>query len=188
VILIVGLGNPGPRYAGTRHNAGFLALDKLAARAGATVFREKFHGSFASGTLEGKPCGFLKPLTFMNESGRSVQAAVQHYKLPLDELVVIHDELDLPFATVRMKQGGGDAGQRGVRSISGAIGPGFVRVRVGIGRPPPEFRGDVADFVLQGFPPADRAELDSVLDRAADAVALFAQRGLQAAMNATNQR
>jgi PTH1 family peptidyl-tRNA hydrolase len=188
VILVVGLGNPGPRYAETRHNAGFQVIDRLVQRAGGASFREKFHGHFAQVTVGTTPLSLLKPMTFMNESGRSVQAAVQHFKLPLDSLLVAHDELDLPFAEVRLKQGGGDAGNRGIRSITGAIGPNYARLRVGIGRPPSEFRGDVADFVLQAFSLAERDEMHAALDRAADAVVLVATQGISAAMNATNQR
>lgn len=188
MILVAGLGNPGPRYAETRHNAGFLVVDRLAARSGGAVFRDKFHGSFASATLEGVPLGLLKPLTFMNESGRSVQAAVQLYKVPHAELFVVHDELDLPFGELRLKQGGGDGGHRGLRSISGCIGADYLRLRFGIGRPPPDFRGDPADFVLQGFSLAERPDLDQLIDRAADALVLAATRGISVAMNATNQR
>lgn len=188
MILIVGLGNPGPRYARTRHNVGFMVVERLAARAGCTAFRDKFNGSFTTGTLEGVSCALLMPSTFMNESGRSVQPALQHFKLPPSDLVVIHDELDLAFADVRMKFGGGDAGHRGIRSIAGAIGGEFVRLRVGIGRPPVDFRGSPADFVLQDFNSSERVELDNLIDRSADAVAMLANRGLQVAMNATNQR
>jgi PTH1 family peptidyl-tRNA hydrolase len=188
VILIAGLGNPGPRYAETRHNAGFLVIDRLAARAGSPAFREKFQGSFATASVDGVALALLKPLTFMNESARSVQPAVQLYKVPLAALFVVHDELDLPFGELRLKQGGGDGGHRGLRSISGSIGSEYVRLRVGIGRPPPDFRGDPADFVLQGFSLAERSELDSVLARAADALVLAATRGISVAMNATNQR
>ena len=188
MILIVGLGNPGPRYAETRHNAGFQVVDRLVERAGGVSFREKYHGHFAQVTVDGAALSLLKPMTFMNDSGRSVQAAVQHFKLPLDSLLIVHDELDLPFAEVRLKQGGGDAGQRGVRSISAALGPNYARLRVGIGRPPPEFKGDVADFVLQACSLAERDEMRTAIDRAADAAVLVATRGISAAMNATNQR
>lgn len=188
MILVVGLGNPGPRYAETRHNAGFQVIDRLVERAGGASFRDKYHGHFAQVTVDGAALSLLKPMTFMNDSGRSVQSAVQQFKLPLDSLLVVHDELDLPFAEVRLKQGGGDAGQRGVRSISSTLGPNYARVRVGIGRPPAEFRGDVADFVLQAFSLAERDEMRTALDRAADAVVLVATRGLSVAMNATNQR
>jgi PTH1 family peptidyl-tRNA hydrolase len=188
VILLVGLGNPGPRYAETRHNIGFMLVDRVATRLGSPVFRDKFQGSFATGSLGGESIGLLKPMTYMNESGRSVQAAMQLYKLQHDAIYVAHDELDLAFGDVRLKVGGGDAGHRGVRSIAGAIGPGFVRLRLGVGRPPPDFRGDPADFVLQGFSLAERPSIDSIVDRAADALALVATRGIQVAMNATNQR
>jgi PTH1 family peptidyl-tRNA hydrolase len=187
-MLVVGLGNPGPRYAETRHNVGFRVIERLAARASAVTFREKFQGDFATVSLSGTPLGLLKPLTFMNESGRSVQAAMQYARTPLAALVVVHDELDVEFSEVRLKVGGGDAGHRGIRSIISCVGPGFTRVRCGIGRPPADFRGDTADFVLQAFSLAERTELDSLLDRAADAVALLATRGIEVAMNATNQR
>jgi PTH1 family peptidyl-tRNA hydrolase len=165
-----------------------MVVDRLAARAGGAPFRDKFHGSFATATLEGVAFGLLKPLTFMNDSGRSVQAATQLYKVPLASLFVVHDELDLPFGELRLKQGGGDGGHRGLRSITGSLGADYVRERVGIGRPPPDFRGDPADFVLQGFSLAERAELDKLIDRAADALVLAATRGISVAMNATNQR
>jgi PTH1 family peptidyl-tRNA hydrolase len=188
VILVVGLGNPGPRYQNTRHNVGFQVIDRLAQRAQDPVFRERFRGSFASATLSGESIGLLKPETFMNESGRAVQAAMQFYKLAPSSVLLVHDELDLGFGDVRLKQGGGDAGNRGVRSVTESIGPDTLRLRVGIGKPPPDFRGDTADFVLQGFSPAEQVELGNVIDRAADAVALLASRGISVAMNATNQR
>lgn len=188
MILVVGLGNPGPRYQGTRHNVGYRVVDRLAERAANPVFRSKFRGQFATAEISGQSLGLLKPETFMNESGKSVQAALQFYKLVPSSVLLVHDELDLGFGDVRLKQGGGDAGNRGVRSVSECIGSDTLRLRVGIGKPPPEFQGDTADFVLQGFPAADRAELDNVLDRAADAVVLMATRGISVAMNATNQR
>lgn len=187
-MLVVGLGNPGPRYARTRHNVGFDVVDRLAQRAPNAAFRERFHGSFASVELAGASVGLLKPATFMNESGRSVQPALQFFKAPVHELLVVHDELDLAFGELRLKVGGGDAGHRGLKSISGALGNGYVRLRVGIGRPPAEFQGSVADFVLQGFSLAERVEIERVIDRAADAVVLAATSGISVAMNATNQR
>lgn len=188
MILVVGLGNPGPRYHATRHNVGWAVIDRLAARAGDPAFSSKFRGQFAKAELSGKPLGLLKPETYMNESGKSVQPAVQFFKLQPSAVLLVHDELDLAFGDVRLKQGGGDAGNRGVRSVTESIGPDTVRLRIGIGKPPPEFRGDTADFVLQGFAQTERTELDSVLDRAADAVVLVATQGISAAMNATNQR
>ena len=188
MILVAGLGNPGPRYAETRHNAGFLVVERLASRARGALFRDKFHGSFASVSLEGVTLGLLKPLTFMNDSGRSVQAAVQLHKVPHESVFVVHDELDLPFGDIRLKQGGGDGGHRGLRSITACIGADYVRLRFGIGRPPADFRGAPADFVLQGFSLAERADLNHLIDRAADALVLAATRGISVAMNATNQR
>lgn len=183
-MLVVGLGNPGPEYAATRHNLGFLVVDELAARAGNPPFREKFHGVLAEARVGGRASRLLKPQTYMNVSGKSVRAAVAFYKVPLAELVVIHDEIDLPFAEIRLKTGGGDAGHRGVRSIVADLGsPDFIRIRIGVGRPPPGFRGSPADFVLQGFAPAERAELAPLVTRAADAAELIADRGLAAAMN-----
>ena len=184
--LIVGLGNPGSRYAATRHNVGFMLVDRLI---GAGTFRDKFHGEFAEVSLFGTRVGLLKPGTFMNLSGRSVRAATTFYKVPPTAGLVVHDELDLAFGSLRLKVGGGDAGHRGLRSITSDLGtPGYGRLRIGIGRPPPEFRGDVADFVLQAFAPAEQSELDSVLGKALEAVENVVRRGFAAAMNATNQR
>jgi PTH1 family peptidyl-tRNA hydrolase len=188
-LLVVGLGNPGAEYAATRHNLGFLVVDELAARAGSPAFRKKFNGEISDARVGGESATLLKPLTYMNESGRSVQAAVAFYKIPLASVLVVHDELDVPFAEVRLKLGGGDAGNRGVRSIIAQLGSGdFMRLRVGIGRPPPGFRGSAADFVLQGFAPAERAELAALVARAADTAELVASRGLAAAMNLTHRQ
>lgn len=188
MILVVGLGNPGSKYEATRHNLGFRALDAFAERAGSPAFREKFHGLFAQAEYQGHPVALLKPLTFMNLSGKSVQAAQAFYKVPVSDVLVIHDELDLPFGQVRLKAGGGDAGHNGLRSVTQAIGPDYVRLRLGIGRPPPEFRGSGADFVLQAFAPAEQAEIGSILDRAVEAVSLVITSGLSRAMNQINQR
>jgi peptidyl-tRNA hydrolase, PTH1 family len=187
-LLVVGLGNPGAEYAATRHNLGFRVVDELAARSGNPVFRRKFHGELADARVGGKPALLLKPLTYMNESGQSVRAAQTFYKIALGDLLVIHDELDLPFGQLRLKPGGGDAGNRGIRSISAHLGTGdYARLRVGIGKPPPGFRGGGADFVLQGFAPQELAELDSLIERAASATELVATEGLQAAMNKTHR-
>lgn len=192
MLLVAGLGNPGPRYQATRHNIGFRVIDRLAETCGLTAaaFRERFHGELASARLGGAELLLLRPQTFMNDSGRSVQAACAFYKLrPAEgELLVIHDELDLPFGDVRLKRGGGDAGNRGIRSISGALGPDYLRLRMGIGRPPPDFRGDPADFVLEGFASEEQATVTDMIARATEAVALLTSHGLERAMNRTNQR
>lgn len=194
MLLIAGLGNPGPRYQATRHNLGFRLIDELAQRCGvaASAFRERFHGEVASARLRvgdrEEELLLLRPMTFMNESGRSVQAACTFYKIKPSELIVAHDELDLPFADVKLKKGGGDGGNRGIRSVSGALGPDYVRIRLGIGRPPPDFRGDPADFVLQAFPFAEQAIVEQMLARGAEAVSLVTSLGLEKAMNRINQR
>ena len=192
--LVVGLGNPGPRYARTRHNGGFLVVDALA-RAGAfPEWREKFSGELTKGRLSiggsAEDVALLKPMTYMNDSGRSVQAAVAFFHVAAQggaELIVVHDELDLAFADVRLKVGGGHAGHNGLRSIIGALGADFARVRVGIGRPPPEFRGEVADFVLQDFDPVEAASVGDVVAKAAKAALRWVEKGPLAA-NETNAR
>lgn len=187
-LLVVGLGNPGAQYAGTRHNAGFFVIDELASRGGQPAFRQKFHGELAEARLPTGPVTLLKPLTYMNESGRSVRAALEFYKRVPSELLVIHDELDLPFGQLRLKIGGGDAGHRGLRSITAHLGgPDYLRLRFGIGRPPAGFRGTPADFVLQGFASAEKAELAALVSSAADAAELVASRGIAEAMSITHR-
>lgn len=190
MLLIAGLGNPGPRYQATRHNLGFRVIDEIARKCGLadSAFRERFHGEVASARLDGEELLLLRPHTFMNESGRSVQAACAFYKIKPSELIVAHDELDLPFSDLRLKKGGGDGGNRGIRSVTGALGPDYVRIRLGIGRPPPDFRGDPADFVLQAFPPIEQPEVEKMLGRAVEAVSLLLSLGLDKAMNRINQR
>lgn len=190
MLLIAGLGNPGPRYQATRHNLGFRVVDELARRCGvdASAFRARFHGEIAAARLGDHELLLLRPQTFMNDSGRSVQAACAFYKLKPADLLVVHDELDLPLGDVRLKKGGGDGGNRGIRSVSAALGPDYTRLRLGIGRPPPDFRGDPADFVLQAFAPAELATVTDMLARATEAVSLVTSLGLEKAMNRTNQR
>ncbi|HKP63472.1 MAG TPA: aminoacyl-tRNA hydrolase [Polyangiales bacterium] len=178
--LIVGLGNPGAKYAGHRHNVGFMIVDELASRLRADAFREKFSGVYA----KAGEALLLKPQTYMNLSGESVQKAQQFFKLGLADLVVIHDELDLPFGTLKIKVGGGSAGHNGIKSVTQhAGGPDFARLRVGIGRPPQ--RG--VEHVLSDFSRQECSELPAVLERAARAVTDILERGVQAAMNVHNQ-
>ncbi|MDX2054329.1 MAG: aminoacyl-tRNA hydrolase [Polyangiaceae bacterium] len=186
MFLVVGLGNPGSRYSGTRHNIGFLAVEFLARGA---EWRQKFQGEIAQIELGGQKLTLLKPLTYMNESGQSVGPAAKFFKVEPRDVVVVHDELDLPLGTVRIKQGGGDAGHNGLRSIRAHLGTGdFIRIRLGIGRPPPTFRGEIADYVLQGFPLADQGARDTMAEQAALALELIVERGLSSAMNTVNQR
>jgi PTH1 family peptidyl-tRNA hydrolase len=189
VLLIVGLGNPGREYAAHRHNVGFMAVDEIARRVKADAFREKFSGEWARAEIAGEPAILLKPMTYMNESGRSVQPAMAFFKIAPADLVVLHDELDIPFGEVRLKVGGGHAGHNGLRSIMEHAGGGeFGRVRLGIGRPPPGFRGEVASFVLSGFDTTERAALPDLLKKAGDSVLDIARRGFAPAMNARNTR
>jgi len=189
VILVVGLGNPGSRYADTRHNIGFRVVDELANRAKVESWRSRFSGDFVLTTLGSERLALLKPGTFMNVSGRSVRPASTFYKLEPESIVVVHDELDLPFGQIRLKVGGGDAGHNGLRSITSELGScDYVRLRFGIGHPAEDFRGSGADYVLQAFALAELAELSARIGAAADAVELVVRRGLTAAMNTTNQR
>lgn len=159
--LIVGLGNPGAKYARNRHNVGFLALDAISAAHGFAIWRSKFQGQVSEGRLGTEKVLLLKPETFMNLSGDSVQAALAFYKLTPADLIVLHDEIDLPPGRVRIKTGGGAAGHNGLRSIAGHIGPDFQRVRIGVGHP-----GDkrlVSNYVLGDFAKAESDWLDPLL-------------------------
>lgn len=181
--LVVGLGNPGPDYAGTRHNVGFLVVDELAERArGRFAKHKRVHAQVAEERLQGHRAVLAKPSTYMNESGGPVKGLLDFYKVPTDRLVVIHDELDIPFAALRLKLGGGDNGHNGLRSIRRSTGSGeFYRVRVGIGRPPG--RQDPADFVLKPWAAGERKELALLVSDAADAVELLLHEGLERAQN-----
>jgi PTH1 family peptidyl-tRNA hydrolase len=180
--LISGLGNPGPEYAGNRHNCGFMVADVLAARIGARFKRDRSRAAVAAGRLAGCPVTLAKPQGYMNLSGGPVASLRAFYKIPPERIVIIHDELDIPFTTIRLKQGGGDNGHNGLRSVTSALGTrDYLRVRVGIGRPPG--RMDPADFVLHDFSAAERKLLPEVLERAADAVEALLQRGLAVAQN-----
>lgn len=187
--LVVGLGNPGARYAATRHNLGFFVADLLFARSASGPWQKKFSGEFAQIGDAGGRAGLLKPLTFMNGSGRSVQAAASFYKVEPPDIVLVHDELDLPFGTLRLKRGGGEAGHNGLRSVSQALGTrDYLRLRMGVGKPPVEFHGSGADFVLEAFAPAERPLLDGFVERAADAVVFAIGHALEQAMNVINRR
>lgn len=172
--LWVGLGNPEPGMAHHRHNLGFMALDRIAARHGFSPWRQRFGGLTSEGALCGTKIVALKPLTYMNASGDSVQPAAHFFKIPPDAVMVFHDELDLAFGRVRVKRGGGSAGHNGLRSIEQRLGtPDFWRVRLGIGHP--GHKDLVTHYVLSNFPKADAAELDAWLDDIAAAVPLLAE-------------
>ena len=181
VWLVAGLGNPGPGYAGNRHNVGQMALDEIAQRLGGTFSRHKSTSMLAEVRLRprGPKLVLVKPLSYMNTSGGPVSSAAKYFGIPPERIVVLHDDLDLPFESIKLKADGGHGGQNGVRDIIKALGTQeFPRVRIGIGRPPG--RQDAADYVLKDFPAAERARLPFLLGDAADAVELLVEQGLLA--------
>ncbi len=171
MILLVGLGNPGRGYSENRHNFGFMAVDEIVRRHNFTAERTRFQGLVREGQIDGQKVLVLKPATFMNESGRSVNEAMRFYKIQMNDIIVLHDELDLPVGKVKVKKGGGHGGNNGVRSVAATIGADFRRVRLGIGHP-----GDkklVSGHVLKDFPKADRPIVDKIVDLIADNVAML---------------
>lgn len=185
--LIVGLGNPGEKYAETRHNIGFMIVCSLAGQAGIALKRKGYHGIYGVGRLAGEDVTLLLPQTYMNRSGASVGPACQSLGLSPGDLIVVHDEIDLEFGSLRIKVGGGHGGHNGLRSICGVLDdPGFIRLRAGIGRPP--VGGDVSAFVLSRFATAERAALDGLIETAGRALVSVLSEGAPAAMNIYNQR
>lgn len=183
--LLVGLGNPGTKYEATRHNIGFMALDRLAERHGMRVDTSKFKGHIASGSISGQSVVLLKPQTYMNLSGDSVQKAASFYDVALEDVVVFHDELDLEAGTLRVKMGGGHGGHNGLRDIIQKMGgKDFGRVRMGIGRP--NGRGDVTGWVLGAFAKSEEALRDEMIEVACDAAEAILQEGLLRAQNRFN--
>ncbi|MFC6576961.1 aminoacyl-tRNA hydrolase [Planomonospora parontospora] len=180
--LVVGLGNPGPEYAGNRHNAGFMVLDELAARAGGRFKAHRSRAEVLEGRLAGAPAVLAKPLSFMNLSGGPVKALADFYKVDPARVVVVHDELDVPYGALRAKLGGGDNGHNGLKSITKSLATrDYLRVRFGIGRPPG--RMDTAAYVLRDFATAERKDLAFLVDRAADVVESLVRVGLEATQN-----
>lgn len=164
--LIVGLGNPGRRYAKTRHNAGFLVIDRLAERWGGSLTQKKFKAEIGPARIGSQPVVLCKPQTFMNLSGEAVVSLRGYYKVDTSAVVVIHDEVDLPFGDIRVKSGGGHRGHNGLRDISKRIGPDYRRIRFGVGRPPEGW--DTADYVLGTWTRQEAGQLDAIVDQAAD--------------------
>ena len=180
--LVAGLGNPGPEYAGNRHNAGQMVVDLLAERMGTRFKAHRTRNEVADGRLAGVPVTLAKPRTYMNLAGGPVAALAAFYKIPPERIVVVHDELDIPFGAMRLKRGGGDNGHNGLRSVTQALGTNeYNRARFGIGRPPG--RMDAATFVLRDFSAAERKELPLLIDRCADAVETLLSKGLAVAQN-----
>ncbi len=183
--LIAGLGNPGRAYAATRHNIGFMVIDRLAADYGIEVERSKFNARFGRGTIEGRAVILAKPQAYMNRSGLPLSQLTRFFKIPCTELIVIHDDMDIAFGRIKIKQKGGSGGHKGIRSLREAFGDDrFVRVRVGVGRP--AAHQDAADYVLANFSPAERRMLDEVIAQAREAVVTILREGAQVAMNRFN--
>lgn len=180
--LVVGLGNPGPRYAGNRHNVGHMVLDTLARRSGERWKGHKTRTDVAVARIEGIPTVLAKPRSYMNVSGGPVVAVSDFFSVPAERLIVVHDDLDVPFGSIKIKRGGGAGGHNGLRSISKSLThPDYVRVRFGVGRPPGS--QDAADFVLRDFSATERKELDVALERTADAVETVLTDGVEKAQN-----
>jgi PTH1 family peptidyl-tRNA hydrolase len=185
--LIVGLGNPGPKYAGNRHNIGFMAVDQLARAAKLSGWQQsaRFNGELLLGHIGKHAAVLLKPQTYMNLSGESVEPVAHFYRVCCERLIVVHDDVDLELGRLKLKRGGGDGGQKGVRSIARLLGdPEFIRIRLGIGRPR---AGDVADYVLTDFSQDEGETRDEVISRTISAMRVVMSRGLEEAMNRFNR-
>jgi PTH1 family peptidyl-tRNA hydrolase len=183
--LIVGLGNPGREYTQTRHNIGFMLIDRITVRLNARGMKVQSKAIVITAQYEDRKLILAKPQTFMNLSGQSIQGLVRFYKLPLDHVLVAHDDIDLPFCTIRMRPGGGAGGQKGVKSTIDQLGTdGFARLRLGVDRPPG--RMAAADYVLQEFSQKELLAVSETLDRAADAALTWVTEGLNTAMNKFN--
>lgn len=186
VYVIAGLGNPGPQYQWTRHNAGFLFLDRLANQEGIPVTKKTFSSLIGEWNYGDQRLVLIKPQTFMNLSGRAVMQTLQFHKLPLTHLIVVHDDLDIPFGSVRLKQDGGHGGHNGLRSIMELLGRGdFIRLRIGIGRP---LHGDTSGYVLGNIPPDQMEQMPRILDGGRDMLEMLFKDGLHKAMSLNNNR
>jgi PTH1 family peptidyl-tRNA hydrolase len=188
--LIVGLGNPGREYERHRHNIGFMVVEALLPRAKAQLNQEKFGAKVGQGTLAGERLLFVEPQTFMNLSGRSVGEAARFYKVAVEDVLVIHDELDLPFGRLQLKAGGGSGGHNGLKSIVSSLGDeSFVRLRFGIGKPEgPNARERVSGYVLSGFDDGERRQLEELIGRSMDMTETWLRDGLSVAMNRFNRK
>jgi peptidyl-tRNA hydrolase, PTH1 family len=186
MILVAGLGNPGKGYSSSRHNVGFIVVDELTKRLGAG-FKRGFRSLYTEAYLEEKKLILLKPDTYMNRSGEAVSDAVEFFKIPMKDIIVVHDEMDLPLGNIKVKIGGGSAGHKGIQSIISSLGDnGFIRVRVGIGKPTQ--KSEVIDHVLSRFEKEEKKIIEYAINRAADAVLEIALRGVEGAMNKFNRK
>jgi peptidyl-tRNA hydrolase, PTH1 family len=185
--VVAGLGNPGEQYARSRHNAGFMTIDRIAKANGVELSKRRFKGVTAEVTLAGQATMLVKPQTFYNLSGECLADLLGYFKIPAERLIVVHDELDIEAGRLRLKRGGSDAGNRGVRSVAEALAtPEFIRIRIGLGRPPADEQSK--DYLLRALTASERQSLASSLDRATSAVVEIIESGLERAMNRYNQR
>ena len=183
MLLVVGLGNPGTRYSHTPHNVGFRVLDRLVPPAGS--WNQRFDGELLVTRVDEQPLALLKPLTFMNASGKSVSKAMSFFEIPVASTLVVHDELDLPLGAIKLKRGGREAGHHGLESVSAELGSrDYLRLRVGVGKP---VSGNISDFLLQPLDAAAEQQLDTALSRARDVVELVVRQGIERAMNQVNR-
>ncbi len=185
--IIVGLGNPGIRYHMSRHNIGFQVVDRLAEISHLSIHTKRFKSVYGKGRIDSQQVILAKPITYMNRSGEAVKKATDFFQLGVEDLVVVHDDMDLPFGTLRFKRRGGDGGHQGVRSIIELTGENnFLRLKVGIGRPPHGM--DPAEYVLEAFDKMERADLDQTLSQAAESLRVMLLEGLEKAMNQFQKR
>jgi PTH1 family peptidyl-tRNA hydrolase len=186
VYLVAGLGNPGPEYEHTRHNAGFMVIDALADRYRISVQRSKFNVIYGRGTIEGVEAILAKPQAFMNRSGPPIRQLADYFRIQREAVVIVHDDIDLVFERLKIKEKGGDGGHKGIRSLIQALGSGeFVRLRVGVGRS--QTRADVVDHVLRPFSRDEQSALDEILHRSVEAIATILSKGTLEGMNRYNQ-
>lgn len=178
MFLVVGLGNPGAEYAATRHNVGFMAADEIHRRYNFLPWRAKFDGLIAEGEISGQKVYLLKPQTYMNLSGNSVVKAAHFYKILPQNIVVIHDDMDLPCNKLKAKLGGGSGGHNGIKSIDAAISPNYNRIRLGVGHPQNKSEENVVNHVLSGFSKADKADVDNNIDLAAELIGILLEKGV----------
>ncbi len=178
MFLVVGLGNPGTEYAATRHNVGFMAADEIHRRYNFSAFRGKFDGLVAEGNIEGEKVCLLKPQTFMNLSGNSVVKAANFYKIPPQNIIVIHDDMDLPIDKIKAKIGGGAGGHNGLKSIDSCVTPNYNRIRIGIGHPQNRDADSIVSHVLSGFSKADKVSLENNIDIVAELIGVLITKGM----------
>ena len=184
--LVVGLGNPGRRYVQTRHNVGFMVIETLANRWNIPADGKQLGALVGGGRVADGKAMLVRPQAFMNRSGQPVRSLMGYFKLESSDIIVVHDDLDLPFGRVQLKRGGGHGGHNGLRDINKHVGSEYIRVRMGVGRPPEGW--DTADYVLGKWNPTEKTEIESILDRGADAVEGVLRDGIDAAMNVFNTR